>query len=213
MVTLDEAVTSPIVVGGAKATSDNTIQLTLNADEDLATMTVVSDNPAPNTSVTCSADFTTATTPVCVVTLGDGEHNLSVGYTDTAGNSGTAAAAQTYLIDTAAAASTMGLPIVGTIVGSDVSGAVVEAGQAWQKATLAGISVSADGTDPTLENGKLTIDVYAVDGNDGTAAFSSCEITLTGDALTEVQNSNELVVTTCDDASTFQIPQGISLRG
>ena len=104
----------------------------------------------------------------------------------------------------------MGLPIVGTIVGSDVSGAVVEAGQAWQKATLAGISISADGTDPTLENGKLTIDVYAADGNDGTAAFSSCEITLTGDALTEVQNSNELVVTTCDDASTFQIPQGVS---
>ena len=53
----------------------------------------------------------------------------------------------------------------------------------------------------------MTIDVYAVDGNDGTAAFSSCEITLTGDALTEVQNSNELVVTTCDDASTFQIPR------
>ena len=65
----------------------------------------------------------------------------------------------------------MGLPIVGTIVGSDVSGAVVEAGQAWQKATLAGISVSADGTDPTLENGKLTIDVYAADGNDDGSCF------------------------------------------
>ena len=77
----------------AKATSDNTIRLTLNADEDLATMTVVSDNPAPNTSVTCSADFTTATTPVALPTLGDG-NNLSVGYTDTAGNSGTVAAAQ-----------------------------------------------------------------------------------------------------------------------
>ena len=53
----------------------------------------------------------------------------------------------------------MGLPLVGTIVGSDVSDAVVEAGQAWQKATLAGITLSADGTDPTLENGKLTIDL------------------------------------------------------
>ena len=36
-------------------------------------------------------------------------------------------------------------------------------------------------------------------GTTTVAAFSSCEITLTGDALTEVQNSNELVVTTCDD--------------
>ena len=209
-VTLDESVTSPITVGSAKATKDNTIVLTLNSSEDLASMTVVTDNPAPNTSVACSADFTTATAPTCAITLSDGEHNLTVSYADAVGNSGSIAAAQTYLVDTVAGAAAMGLPIVGTIVGSDVSGAVVEAGEAWQKATLAGITVSADGTDPTLENGKLTIDVYAADGNDGTSAFTSCEITLTGDALTEVQNSNELVVTTCDDASTFQIPQGVS---
>ena len=42
-----------------------------------------------------------------------------------------------------------GLASCGTIVGNDVSDAVVEAGQAWQKATLAGITLSADGTDPT----------------------------------------------------------------
>ena len=44
-------------------------------------------------------------------------------------------------------------------------------------------------TVPTLplENGKLTIDVFAADGNDEVAAFSACEITIAGDALAEVQ--------------------------
>ena len=42
------------------------------------------------------------------------------------------------------------------------------------------------------------------------AAFSACEITIAGDALAAIRSSNELVVTTCDDGSTFQIPQGVS---
>ena len=83
-------------------------------------------------------------------------------------------------------------------------------GRPGRRRHLRGFTFSADGTDPTVENGKLTIDVFAADGDDDVAAFSACEITIAGDALAAIQASNELVVTTCDDGSTFQIPQGVS---
>ena len=79
-----------------------------------------------------------------------------------------------------------------------------------QKGHLIGITVSADGTDPTLSGGKPTVEVFAADGSDASRAFDACVVNLTGDTLSVLQSSNEVTITTCADGWTFQIPQGVS---
>ena len=206
---------SLVLDSGESATRDNTVVLTLTqpaaSAEALGSFSVFTDNPAPNSPLSCASSPSLGSNPVtCTVTLADGSHNISAQFEDVNGNGGQASLASTILIDTEAGAATMGLPIVGTIVSNDVSGSVVEAGEAWQKATLAGITVSADGTDPTLSGGKLTVEVFAADGSDASRAFDACVVNLTGDTLSALQSSNEVTITTCADGSTFQIPQGVS---
>ena len=108
---------SLVLDSGESATRDNTVVLTLTqpaaSAEALGSFSVFTDNPAPNSPLSCASSPSLGSNPVtCTVTLADGSHNISAQFEDVNGNGGQASLASTILLDNVDLAATIGLQIV-----------------------------------------------------------------------------------------------------
>ncbi|UJD88974.1 hypothetical protein FS594_09295 [Rahnella aquatilis] len=184
-VTVDTAISAPLItlsddtgVAGDNQTNDTTPGFAIATDSDVVTVTVSVDGGAAQAAVQDSAGQWHFTVPAA---LADGEHNLVVTVTDTAGNS-TSGEAFAFTVDT-----TLSLPVIDLTDASDSGADMTDniTNNATPAFTLSQIAADAV-TVEVLINGT----VYPATQTGGIWGFTAPELT-DGDYAVQVRVTDD----------------------